>query len=81
MPNEIITKILDVIKKNNYVIDRPVKSRISKILNDCDAFNEDKISNIIEDIAQSPESAHEYLKSIVVSDLFDETFELWKISS
>ena len=29
LPNEIITKILDVIKKNNYVIDRPVKSRIS----------------------------------------------------
>lgn len=78
LPNEIITKILDVIKKNNYVIDRPVKSRISKILNDCDAFNEDKISKIIEDIAQSPESAHEYLKGIVVGDLFDETFELWK---
>lgn len=78
LQNEAVDKILGELESNSFTVDDRVKSNIGKILNDSGVSDEDEISKIIKDISQHPGKPREYLKGLIVSDLYEEIFELWK---
>lgn len=70
--------ILNFFKENSSIYDDNMEIVIKKILLKYDFLNEDRIENILTNIDKNKGNFIVYINSLVLLDVYDELFEMWK---